>query len=91
MTPKTRARGYGSDHDRERRRWVPKVDAGLVNCARCHQPIEPGRPWDLGHTEDRTGWQGPEHVVCSRRAGARNGALVRNADRRRTVHVSRQW
>lgn len=87
----TGARGYGLRHKAERERWTPKVDAGLVNCARCHQPIEPGRPWDLGHTEDRTGWTGPEHLVCNRRAGGTNGAKVTNAMRCKTVRVSRIW
>lgn len=84
------ARGYGWQHDQERKRWRPKVDAGLVNCARCGQPIEPGRPWDLGHTDDRTAWTGPEHATCNRRAGAVNGALVSHAGKHAT-RSSRQW
>jgi hypothetical protein len=85
------ARGYGRAHDAERKRWAPKVDAGLVDCARCHQPIEPGRPWDLGHTDDRTTWTGPEHTTCNRRAGAINGALVTHALGRKGVRTSRAW
>lgn len=91
MVLRTRARGYGSDHDRERRRWAPRVDAGLVDCTRCHEPIEPGRPWDLGHNEQRTGWSGPEHSRCNRKAGGVNGALVTNASRRPAVRQSREW
>jgi hypothetical protein len=87
----TGSRGYGLSHKRERSRWKPKVDAGLVNCARCRQPIEPGRPWDLGHTDDRTAWTGPEHTACNRKAGGANGALVTNAARGRTVRTSRAW
>jgi hypothetical protein len=86
-----RDRGYTTAHDRERARWVPKVDAGLVDCARCHEHIEPGRPWDLGHNDERTEWTGPEHRVCNRRAGGRNGARVTNAMRSKTVHTSRDW
>jgi hypothetical protein len=89
--PSTYARGYGRGHEEERRRWRPRVDAGLVDCARCRQPIEPGRPWDLGHNEDRTGWSGPEHRHCNREAGGRNGALVANAMRRTAVRQSRDW
>lgn len=84
------ARGYGTTHQRERARWAPKVDAGLVDCARCKQPIEPGRAWDLGHNDERTAWTGPEHVVCNRRAGAVHGAMVSHA-RQGGVRTSRQW
>jgi hypothetical protein len=88
----TTARGYGSSHQREREKWRPKVDAGLVNCARCGQPIEPGRPWDLGHSDDRKTWTGPEHPSsCNRKAGGRNGALVTNALRTRGRQTSREW
>jgi hypothetical protein len=87
----TFARGYGRSHEAERKRWAPRVDAGLVDCARCGQRIEPGRPWDLGHNDDRTGWSGPEHRVCNRRAGGANGAVVTNAMRRTAVRQSRDW
>jgi hypothetical protein len=87
----TAVRGYGADHQRERERWRPKVAAGLVDCARCHQPIEPERPWDLGHNDTRTGWSGPEHRVCNRRAGGVNGAAVTNAARSPAMRHSREW
>jgi hypothetical protein len=91
MKAGTTARGYGTSHQRERARWARKVDAGLVDCARCGEPIEAGRPWDLGHNEDRTAWSGPEHTVCNRRAGGANGAAVTNALRGETIHHSREW
>lgn len=91
MRGSTYARGYGKKHEALRKSWRPKVDAGLVDCARCHQPIEPGRPWDLGHSEDRRTWTGPEHLVCNRRAGGANGAKVTNAMRAKPVRVSRMW
>jgi len=88
----TTTKGYGIAHQRERQRWALRVDAGLVDCFRCHQPIEPGRPWDLGHTDDRTTWTGPEHLSCNRKAGGSNGALVTNAMRQRDpVRTSRDW
>jgi hypothetical protein len=87
----TGSRGYGLSHKAERARWEPQVDSGLVRCARCTEPIEPGRPWDLGHNDERTAWTGPEHRTCNRRAGGSNGALVTNAMRGTGVHTSREW
>ena len=91
VRPSTKARGYGQRHRAERERWRPIVDAGRAVCARCKQPIEPGRPWDMGHTDDRTAWTGPEHRACNRKAGGVNGATVSNALRRSTVRQSRPW
>jgi hypothetical protein len=85
----TTARGYGSLHQRERERWRPKVEAGLVDCARCKRPLL-GQPWDLGHTDDRTGYTGPECATCNRSAGGFNGALVTNGKRVGLRH-SRDW
>lgn len=85
--PGPRQRGYDHRHDNERRRWEPKVNAGLVDCVRCRRPIQPGSAWDLGHTDDRSAWSGPEHASCNRRAGA----LVANALRATGVRTSRDW
>ena len=43
---------YGEAHRKVRKRWAPKVRAGKVKCARCHQPILPGEKWDLDHDDD---------------------------------------
>lgn len=68
----TAARGYGRTHRLERERWKPVVEAGQVECWRCHQPIDPSKPWDLGHDdEDRTKYKGPEHPLCNRRTSGR--------------------
>jgi len=66
----TAARGYGRDHQRLRAQWKPVVDAGRASChaAVCLKPtrwIQPGTPWHLGHTPDRSTWTGPEHEQCN--------------------------
>ena len=67
--------GYGYEHQQERARWKPYVEAGGVSCWRCDQPIIPGTRWDLGHDDyDRTQYRGPEHADrCNRSAGAAKG------------------
>ena len=55
----TTARGYGHTHQQQRRAWAPIVATGAVTCPRCGKPITPGQGFDLGHTEDRTGYTGP--------------------------------
>jgi hypothetical protein len=69
-------RGYDKAHDSLREDWRPKVERGGVHCmARvCVMParlILLGQAWDLGHTEDRTKWTGPEHAKCNRSAGGK--------------------
>lgn len=72
----TTARGYGTEHQAERERWRPTVEAGQATChaKRClerSRTIQPGTPWDLGHNAERTAWTGPEHARCNRADGAR--------------------
>lgn len=57
----TRTVAYGREHKRLRAELAPIVATGTVKCWRCHQLIEPGEPWDLGHNDDRTMTMGPEH------------------------------
>ncbi|KMY23306.1 hypothetical protein ACU19_04865 [Actinobaculum suis] len=64
--PSSTARGYDATHKRLRAQWARQVEAGGVCCARCGGPITPGTPWDLGHTDDRRGYRGPEHSRCNR-------------------------
>jgi hypothetical protein len=66
---------------RPRRTWERSINAGIVSCSRCGLPIEPGEPWDLGHSdEDRRRYSGPEHTACNRATKGR--AVERH---------SRQW
>ncbi len=59
-------RGYGYAHKQERKRWVPKVEAGGVLCARCHKPIEAGAPFHLDHDDhDRSAYIGVSHPSCN--------------------------
>lgn len=71
----SRGRGYTGPHRKLRAEWAPVVATGTVPCTRCGARIEPGQPWDLGHTDDRTTWTGPEHASCNRatRAHAARG------------------
>lgn len=61
-------RGYTYQHTRLRASWAHRVATGQVNCAKCGHLIAPDTPWDLGHTDDRTQWTGPEHQLCNRQA-----------------------
>jgi hypothetical protein len=84
----TSERGYGASHQALRDKYRPLVESGQAVCPRCTTPIAPDEPWDLGHTDDRTGYQGPEHRSCNRSAGGTNAANKINAQRAMTV---RDW
>ena len=74
MRLNTTARGYGTDHQRDRRRWAPLVAGGGVDCWHCQEPIDPGEPWDLGHDDrNRSLPPRPEHRRCNRATLGRNG------------------
>lgn len=86
----------GSAITRLRRQWAPTVALGRTACRRCGEPIQPGQVWDLGHDHDLAlggaprGAMRPEHALrrdCpargNRSAGARLGAQLRRAPRRR--------
>lgn len=85
-------RGYGNEHRRLRKKWVPIVASGGVRCARgadCKFAeagigglIVPGQSWDLGHDDqDRTRYIGPEHSTCNRATTGRQSS----------TSYSREW
>ncbi len=69
----TTERGYGTEHQAVRKVWVEwmaehgGVDCHAKVCFAETRYIDPDEPWDLGHTEDRTDWTGPEHRYCNRK------------------------
>lgn len=94
MDSTTDTRGYGTGHRKERERWADLIAVEPVRCAcdrtgcphhggRCPTMLADGDAWDLGHTNDRTGYRGPECIPCNRGAGARNANAL--ATRRVTV------
>lgn len=74
-------RGYDSRHQQARRVEAQRVANLEAICPRCGLLILPTEPWDLGHTDDRNGYQGAEHSRCNRSAGGRNGARESNPAR----------
>jgi hypothetical protein len=65
-------RGYTNQHDHARKAWAAKITRqGGILCARCGGLINPGDPWDLDHTDDRTAYLGPSHPACNSAAGGR--------------------
>jgi hypothetical protein len=77
---------YGSEHRRERARWLPAVQAGAVMCSRCDLPIGPGEVWDLDHDE-RGGYLGPAHADCNRGASQLKRHVIDDFQPR----ASRDW
>ena len=59
---------------------APTVDAGLATCARCQQPILPGKKWHLDHDdENRRRYIGVSHASCNGQAGGRVGRAKQTA------------
>jgi hypothetical protein len=79
VTASTVARGYGTTHQAERKRWGLVVDAGHAVCCRCHLPIAPGASFHLDHRDDKLGYLGVSHPGCNLRAAARRGNLIMRA------------
>jgi hypothetical protein len=78
----TTRRGYGTAHQALRKRWAKLVEAGEVQCARCHRWIYPGSEWDLDHDDnDRGRYLGPSHSRCNRAAAGRKSARAKRRER----------
>lgn len=78
MAARTTSRGYGSAHQRERKRWAKILAEGGASCARCGGWIPPGSKWDLGHHDrDRAQYVGPEHRRCNRATAGRGARRAR--------------
>jgi hypothetical protein len=88
MSPKnTTAAGYGSAHQKLRKRVATLVASGMAVCWRCGKPIAPGMPWDLGHDDyDRRIYRGPEHRYCNRSAGARKKQTMIKINKRTMIN-----
>lgn len=74
---KTVARGYGGEHQAERKGWAPKVKAGVVQCGVCARLILPNQPWHLDHIipislGGRDGPKHPAHRACNIAKGGKN-------------------
>jgi hypothetical protein len=73
----TTARGYGSRHQAERRKWAAVVARGEAYCWRCGTWLDPGQPFDLGHDDqDRSIYRGPECRPCNRATAGRKPERV---------------
>ena len=67
------ARGYDTRHDRMRRTLVNRMNAGeTIRCIDCGMKLTP-TTLDLGHTDDRAGYRGPQCATCNRSDGGRRG------------------
>lgn len=61
----TTQRGYGTPHQQLRATLMAQWKPGNP-CARCHKPMWNRNTIDLGHTDNRTGYRGLEHLACNR-------------------------
>lgn len=69
------ARGYDAAHRHLRRAWEARLATGETHtCAKCGQPVTAADQWDLGHTDNRQSWTGPEHRSCNRKDGQHKAA-----------------
>ena len=84
---------YGAVHKKERKRWAPRVRAGVVSCWRCGKPIGSTERWDLGHVDEDGRGRGyplrhPEHRACNR---ATVTILKQQLAARNALQQPRRW
>lgn len=87
----TKQRGYGQRHKELRARYGRLVAIGDAYCSRCSLPIYPGELWDLDHLDDRSGYAGPAHRTCNRRAGQAASMASRGTPMPAPQRYSRDW
>ena len=73
---------YGSEHQRERKRWVSVVARGDQLCAEMvclmdTRTIDPREPWHLAHDPTGTVIIGVSHERCNTSEGASRGNRMR--------------
>jgi hypothetical protein len=89
------AKRYGTVHQRLRKSWKARVEAGQAFCGRCGRPVLPGSSWHLDH-EDLRGGEGVyrvnpvSHAKCNVRAAAKLGGKMKPRRRLRRPS-SRKW
>lgn len=81
-----------------RERWLSRVAAGGVDCAKCGLPIDPRAPWHLGHQTARALGGGhepsnlwPEHPRCSTSDGGKLAQALRRTARTVPTVNRRSW
>lgn len=67
-------RGYGQEHSKLRDSINRRGIENFV-CARCGGAFMAGEEFQLGHTDDRASWHGPEHARCNLSAAGRASGL----------------
>lgn len=78
---------YGHQHQRERKRWAPIVEAGNAYCTEpvCVMQsrwIPPGTRWHLSHDPTGTRYIGPSHGACNEAENARRNNPKRGKGQR---------
>lgn len=81
----TTERGYGAAHQKVRKVWRQRIDAGeCPPCGYCGRPILPGQFWDLGHpNDDRSQIPVPWHRSENRRFGGSQTQRRRRKEKQR--------